>query len=208
LAIIDLSHKIQDGLTGYPGDEVPRLVPTLTHSADGILSSRIELSCHTGTHIDSPLHFRDGWPSVAEMSVAAFAGAAIRLEAPVGATPGPLAAELLTAVDLAGVDFVLLHTGWDRFWGTERYYGSWPFLGYELARLLVNADLKGVGLDTPSVDPLDGRDVHDLFAACGYINIENLTNLASLPPDRFTFMALPLKLAGVEASPVRAVAVI
>lgn len=207
MAIIDLSHKIHGGMTGYPGDEAPRLVPTLTHAADGILSSRIELSCHTGTHIDSPLHFRDGRPSVAEMSPAACAGPAIRLEASFGAAPGPLAAELLTAVDLAGVDFVLVHTGWDRFWGTERYYSSWPFLDLELARLLANADLKGVGLDTPSVDRRDGREVHDLFAACGYVNIENLTNLASLPPGHFTFMALPLKLVGVEASPVRAVAV-
>ncbi len=73
---------------------------------------------------------------------------------------------------------------------------------------LAGAGLKGVGLDSPSIDPLDARICHDLFAAAGMINVENLANLAALPAGLFDFLVLPLKLAGTEASPVRAVALI
>ena len=208
MPIIDISHTITDGMAGYPGDSAPRLVQTSTHTSGGNMSSRLELSCHTGTHIDTPLHFRSGQPGLAELSLETFCGQAIVLAASAADIPGPLGAGLLNGVDLATTDFVLLHTGWDRFWGSPRYYDSWPFLDLELARLLSAAGLKGVGLDSPSVDPHEGREVHDLFAASGYVNIENLTNLATLPGHSFTFMAMPLKLAGTEASPVRALALI
>jgi kynurenine formamidase len=77
-----------------------------------------------------------------------------------------------------------------------------------MAMLLAQSKLKGVGLDTPGVDPLGVRSVHDLFAAAGMINVENLANLAALPEVPFDFIVFPLKLAGAEASPVRAVALI
>jgi kynurenine formamidase len=104
------------------------------------------------------------------------------------------------------VEFVILRTGWERHWGTPRYYADWPTVSEPLARVLAAARLKGVGLDSPSPDPLHGRAAHDLFAAAGMINIENLTNLAELPDGPFTLLVLPLKLAGTEASPVRAAA--
>ena len=103
---------------------------------------------------------------------------------------------------------LIIKTGWEKHWGTSRYYQDWPLISSELATLLAEAKLKGVGLDTPSTDPLGGRFVHDLFAAAGMINVENLANLAALPEAPFYLMVFPLKLAGVEASPVRAVALI
>jgi len=111
-------------------------------------------------------------------------------------------------VDLTNVDFVLFDTGWDRHWGTDRFYREWSYLSPELAELLAGAGLKGVGLDTPSLDHFDGQAAHDICAPAGMINIENLANLGALPDDGFTLLVLPLKLEGTEASPVRAVAIV
>jgi kynurenine formamidase len=200
---IDLSHTIADGMAQYPGDyPPPRLVRRLTFAEGGHLVTALDLGCHVGTHIDTPLHFLDGQPGLEALPLDRFAGSALCLDAPAG----EIGEDALRGVDLAGTDFVLLRTGWERHWGTPRYYDSWPTVSPALARRLAGARLKGVGLDTPSSDPLNGRVAHDLFAAAGLINIENLANLAALPRGPFEFLVLPLKLAGTEASPVRAVA--
>jgi kynurenine formamidase len=121
---------------------------------------------------------------------------------------GRIAADVLDGADLADLDFVLLRTGWERHWGTPRYYRDWPWLEPALAERLAGAGLRGVGLDSPSVDPLDEGASHERLAAGGLINVENLANLDRLPDGPFLFMAFPLRLQGAEASPVRAVALL
>ena len=113
---------------------------------------------------------------------------------------------MLDGLDLTEVDFVLFDTGWDRHWGSERYYREWSWLSPALAERLAAVGLKGVGLDTPSLDLVGGQAAHDICAPAGMINIENLANLAALPERGAHLMVLPLKLDGTEASPVRAVA--
>ncbi|MBA4377307.1 MAG: hypothetical protein C0395_01385 [Gemmatimonas sp.] len=71
---------------------------------------------------------------------------------------------------------------------------------------MAEAGLKGVGLDSPSIDPFGVETAHLILAEAGLINIENLAALDRLPAGPFRFAALPLRLAGAEASPVRAVA--
>jgi len=200
--VIDLSHVLSTGMDRYPGDDEVRIIPVLSHAEDGHQSSRLDMGCHVGTHIDTPLHFRDGEPGLDALPPSACMGAASVLDAPQGAIP----AEILAGVDLGPLDFLILRTGWERHWGTPQYYADWPYLAPGTAELLATAGLKGVGLDTPSLDPRDGRFAHDLFAAAGMINVENLANLGSLPVGLFEFQALPLKIAGAEASPVRAIA--
>ena len=208
MAIIDLSHTIKDGMAGYPGDAPPRLTHQLIHGRDGLQSSILDMSCHTGTHIDSPLHFLAGQPALDAIPPDFFSGHALVLATPTSEPPGPLAADLPAGGDLTEIDFLILRTGWERWWGTDRYYATWPYLSVDLARRIATLGLKGVGLDSPSVDSLGSREVHDLFAAAGLVNVENLANLAALPRGPFLFLALPLKLAATEASPVRAVALV
>ena len=74
--------------------------------------------------------------------------------------------------------------------------------------MLAGAHLKGVGLDTPSLDSFTGSAAHDICAPAGMINLENLANLGALPSRGFTLLAMPLKLQGTEASPVRAMALV
>jgi kynurenine formamidase len=203
--LIDLSHTIASGMAQYPGDyPPPRIVRRMTHEAGGHLVSALEFGCHVGTHIDTPYHFLDGQPGLETMPLERFMGRAICVDAP----PGVIPPEAVAKADLDGVRWLIFRTGWERQWGTPRYYEDWPTLSPELAGRLGHAGLHGVGLDTPSPDPLNGRAAHDLFAAAGMVNVENLANLAALPPGPFDLLVLPLKLEGAEASPVRAVAVV
>lgn len=209
MRIVDLSHVLRSGMAQFPGDHPPpRILRRLDHDRDGHQSSALEIGCHLGTHIDTPLHFRAGQPGLEAMPPEAFWGWAVVVDAPAGERPGPLGPEILAGRDLDGVDFLLIRTGWSRHWGSDRYYRDWPTVGPELARRLAGLRLKGVGLDGPSLDPLHGRESHDLLAAAGLINIENLTNLEALPDSGFEFAALPLRLEGAEGSPVRAVALL
>ena len=209
MRVIDLSHTIVAGMDQYPGDDQPlRLLTRTEHGPANHMSSALEFGCHVGTHIDTPLHFRAGEPGLDTVPLDAFWGRARMIDAPAGDQPGPLAASSLDDLDLEHLDFLLFRTGWERYWGTPRYYQEWPYLATELARVVAQAGLKGVGLDSPSLDALGGHEAHDLCAAAGMINIENLTNLAALPDETFTLLVLPLKLAGCEASPVRAAALI
>jgi len=203
--LVDLSHVIRSGMAVYPGDvTVPQIVRESSHGPDSHQSSSLRLGCHVGTHIDLPLHFLDGQPDLAAFPLERCRGRAVAVDAAVGAVD----ADVFAGLDLADVDFVLIRTGWESRWGTPDYYDGWPFITAVAARLLAAAGLKGVGLDSPSVDPHGVTDAHGILAAAGLINVENLTNLVALPAAGFVFQALPLRLDGAEASPVRAMALL
>jgi len=209
LRIIDLSHTIVEGMSQWPGDRQPLRIHRRSEHGQGThMSSALELGCHVGTHIDAPLHFKAGEAGLDALDPTRCVGRARCVHLPSDTPPGPLGAAILAGLDLEPADFVLLDTGWARHWGSDRYYQEWPYLGEGLARALAAAGLKGIGLDTPSLDAYDGRIAHDICAAAGLINIENLAGLAGVPASPFTFLALPLKLSGTEASPVRAVALV
>ena len=209
MKIIDLSHTICSGMAQYPDDPgLPQIKHVMTHEKNDVLTSALELSCHLGTHIDIPYHFLKGQPSLEKIPLETFFGKGRVVDAPVTDTPGEISFAILNGIDLRGVDYLIIRTGWEQHWGAPLYYQTWPFLSSELAMRLAESKLKGVGSDTPSADPLGGRFIHDLFAAAGMINVENLAHLAALPESPFDLMVFPLKLAGAEASPVRAVALI
>ncbi len=204
MPIIDLSHVLRTGMDVFPGDRKPEFPRLSEHGEGNHQSSAMNTGCHVGTHIDTPLHFLPDRPGLDQMPADRFIGRAAAIDAPAGVVP----AEVAAGIDLGPVDFLILRTGWENRWGTPGYYRDWPYLHPDLARHLADAGLKGVGIDSPSVDPLSGGPVHGILAAAGMINVENLANLGALPAGIFDFMALPLKLAGAEGSPVRAVALV
>ena len=209
MKLTDLTHTIVPGMPQWPSDKQPLDIPRQSlHGPDKHMSSSLEFGCHVGTHIDAPLHFLAGEPGIDRLPLDRFVGKGVVIRAGDGESPGAIGPEVCDGVDLADVDFVLFDTGWDRHWGTDRFYREWFYLSPELAKLLAGAGLKGVGLDSPSLAPFDGQAAHDICAPAGMINIENLANLASLPDDGFTLLVLPLKLEGTEASPVRAMAIV
>ena len=194
---------VQPGTPEWPGD-VPFSCGWTSRIADGasINLSSTTASPHVGTHADAPLHVRDDWPASDALPLAAFLGGALVLDVS-DATDGPL---LLSADDprLQGVHRLLLRTGRSIAQGT--FPTGWPALDPGVAAALAANGLRLLGVDAPSVDDRESKTLavhHALFAGGAYL-LENL-DLRDVPPGRYELVALPQRLGGLDAAPVRAV---
>ena len=209
--IVDLSHTISPDMPVYPGTEPPDFREACTIAVDGFAEKRVSLHTHTGTHVDVPGHVLRGGPLLDEMGPRAFIGSASVVDVS-GVRSGEIGASLLQAEEraISEGDFLLLHTGWSRFWGQERYLSGFPVLTMDAARWLRRRRLKGIGFDTISADPAGSvaLEIHREILGAGAIIIENLVGLDALVGRTSLFSCLPLRLAGGDGSPVRAVAIL
>lgn len=206
---VDLSHTIEPGMPVYPGTDGPQIEVATTVEADGFLEHRLSMFSHTGTHLDAPAHLLADGATLDELPIQTFVGSAFVLDARVG-EGGEIELEALRehAAEIAEADFVLLCTGWDRYWATAEYFGRFPVLSLKAAEWLAGAGPRGVGVDAISVDPVDSFElpVHRVLLGAGLIGIENLTGLEALVGRHVEFWCLPLPTKGADGSPVRAVA--
>jgi kynurenine formamidase len=209
--VIDLSHPLNPDTPVYPGTPRVELSPACTLAADGFLEHRLTVSTHVGTHVDAPAHLVLGAATLDDLPADRFVGRAVVLDC------GALEDGRVTVVRLdaqrdrlVGVDFVLLRTGWSSRWGRPDYLEGFPCLTTDAAGWLVDHGVRGFGVDTISVDPVGDSElaVHHALLGAGLVIVENLANLEALPGTPFIFSALPLRIAGGDGSPVRAVAIL
>ena len=208
IKIIDLTRKLSNGTEAYPGDHVGLSIEQLARAeTDGYnFSSFTHLEAHCGTHIDSPLHFVAAGTDIASLPLKMPPAVIIT------ASGGPIGVEAFAdAGSLAGCA-VLLHTGWDREIGGQHYYQGSPYLTPAAAQLLVRSKISLLGIDFPSPDPIDSQEypVHHTLLNAGIPIVEGLVGLNQLSDvvgEKY-FAAFPLKVAGIEGSPVRAVAIV
>jgi arylformamidase len=225
MEVVDLSHTIHDEIQIYPGDPLPSIRRGLTHEKDYCHVDLLKLGSHTGTHIDAPYHFLKAGLRIDEIPVQRFIGNGILID-----VSGKSERELITstalelyASEIKKGDFVILRTGWDRYFGTPRYYLH-PYLSAEGARLLVKMGVSLVGVDALNVDPtyyrrMDsdpsakdlpdeeeyGYPVHDILLGNDILIVENLCNLDKINRRNGIYSFLPLKLKDSDGSPIRAV---
>ena len=205
--VIDLSHTIHTGMPVHPGDEPANVRRTHFIKRDGFAQTALTLSSHLGTHLDTAAHLFPDAPTLDKLGPNNFTGWGAVLDLTNLPTPFIDQTDLARLAELDNLDFALLHTGWSRHWSTDRYYKDFPSLTPTGARFLAGLNLKGIGLDTPSPDPVHAHDLpaHQVLLNHGLVIVENLTNLGELPAEGFIFSALPLRILDGEASPVRAV---
>ena len=164
---------------------------------------------NTGTYLDSPFHrYADG-TDLADLplpSLADLPGIIVRRPWENGIEVGTNAFE---GRDVRGCA-VLVHTGWDRHWRTERYGEEHPFLTGEAADWLVENGAALVGIDSNNIDDtrIRTRPVHTRLLGAEIPICEHMTNLGSLPDEGFRFSAVPPKVRGMGSFPVRAYAVL
>ena len=215
--IVDLSHVIEDGMTTYPGLPGPQICDFWTREKsaanydDGssFQIGRIDMVANTGTYIDAPFHrYADG-ADLADLSLSSLA-----------ALPGIVVRqpwEKAIAVDTAAFEqldvrgkAVLVHTGWDRHWRTERYGENHPFLTAAAADWLIENGAVLVGIDSNNIDDSRqrARPVHTKLLGAGVLICEHMTGLGQIPDDGFRFSAVPPKVRGMGSFPVRAYAVL
>jgi arylformamidase len=171
-------------------------------SGASINLSSVSGSPHVGTHADAPLHVRDGWPASDELPLEVFLGEALVLDVSDSA-PGPIT---LAADDprLVGVRRILLRTG--RSIAGGEFPSAWPVVSSATASALVAGGLRLLGVDAPSVDERESKSLavhHALFGGGAFV-LENL-DLRAIPEGRYELVALPQRLVGLDAAPVRAI---
>lgn len=206
--MIDVTQPLGPATAVWPGDRPFALDWTLRRErGDAVDVAAIELSVHTGTHVDGPRHVMEG-PGAGELPLAAFVGPALVVDARprTAGEPPMVGPSVLDGVDAAATPRVLLRTRGEVDPGTfpDRVVALSP----ALARRLVEEGFVLVGTDAPSVDPVSSTsmEAHRILAAGGIPNVENLV-LSGVEPGRYTFIGLPLRLTGADSSPVRAVLV-
>ena len=203
--VVDLSVPVGPATQVYPGDPLPRLTPHATIARDGYNLLAVHLGSQTGTHVDAPFHVRADGAPVDELDPALLVGPAMVVD-----VRGLGPREPITWARLDGARFapiVLFHTGWARHYGTPAYFDH-PFLDPEAARRMLDLGVRTFCVDAPSIDPTPDKNLpaHLLIADAGGVIGENFRNLELVDwPDPFV-SCLPVKLAGADGAPVRAVA--
>ena len=208
---VDLSHRIETGMTVYPDDPPVSVTPHATHAQDGCRVSATEFGSHTGTHIDAPAHAIPDGRTLDSYPVERFTFDAVRIDCTESSARDSITAGAVPDVD---VDLVVFWTGWSRHWGTDRYLDH-PHLTPDAAAACADRGY-AVGTDTLNPDPTpprnaaasgsNGLQAHHTLLGADDLIIENLRNLGELS-DRFELRAYPLALGG-DGAPVRAVGIV
>jgi arylformamidase len=199
--LYDISPLLSPRLAVWPGDTpLSREVLLEWGRSSGITLSTLHATVHLGAHADAPSHYGPG-PAIHERPLETYIGACqvMRLSVPPGTRITP--AMLSAAVQAPRL---LLATG--TYPDPERFNTDFCALSVELVDQLHEQGVILVGIDTPSVDLFDSKDLpaHQAFLRHDMAILEGLV-LAEVPAGLYELIALPLRLEGFDASPVRAV---
>ena len=199
---IDISLPLNQQTAVWPGDTPFTYEVNWSKEESGSVNvGRITMSIHTGTHIDAPFHFDNDGKKVSELDVNVYIGKARIIHLPV---PSSIGVEALAGVDLEGVSRLLIRT--DVWPDRSVFPTAIPKIEPELASYLGDKGIRLLGLDLPSVDPIDSKELlsHHELTKHGIHILEGLV-LDQIEPGDYELAALPLFLAEADGSPVRAV---
>lgn len=205
--IYDLSYTVGPDTMAYPGTEKPKLKVMNTVAKDGFQETLLSMYSHSGTHMDAPAHMIEGADHLDELPAERFCGRAFVMDCTMFDSGSEIPVTALP--DMEGLDFLIISSGWERYWGSDEYFGRFPVLSPEAADAVAAAGLSGVGVDMMSVDPMDTVTfpVHMRFFRRGMVIIENLRGLEKLRGKYADIYALPLKYDKADGAPVRVVAI-
>jgi arylformamidase len=211
--LIDLSHVIESGMITYKGLPAPIICDHLSREASRSIYApgtefqigRIDMVANTGTYLDTPYHrYADGidLSGLSLESISELPGVVVRVKP---SEQRAIGRSYFGALEVRG-RAVLVHTGWDAHWRTDRYFEGYPFLSAEAALYLRDAGAALVGIDSHNIDDntTGERPVHSTLLRAGIPLVEHMTNLGALPLSGFHFSAVPPKISGMGTFPVRA----
>jgi arylformamidase len=200
---IDISPVISSRIAVFPGDEeFSRKVAMSFAGGNHLELSAIRTTVHVGAHADAPSHYVNKGAAIDQRDLNFYFGLCqvVRVKVARGerVMPVHLSHEKIRA------QRVLIHTG--SFPNPEEWVSDFNSLSPELVHFLADQGVRTVGIDTPSVDPADskGLESHHALAERDMAVLEGIV-LSEVPVGLYTLIALPLRLQGVEASPVRAI---
>ncbi len=202
--IYDITRTISPSLQVWEGDTPYSVEPILQLvNGDSVNLMTLTMSAHTGTHADAYFHYQVEGDHPATMPLDAYAGRAKVVT--VDKRDGALIPEDFSHVDLVGAERLLIHSHVSDL-PDNQWAETIPYLSVELIDWLAGMNFRLIGLDSPSVDAFDSKDLpcHHALYRHGIVNLEQLM-LKDVPDGDYELIALPLKLDLACGSPVRAV---
>lgn len=202
MRIFDISMPLQPGMVVWPGDTAFELDRVFRRAhGDSVNVGSMITSLHAGTHVDAPRHLEDHLPGVEAIRLDCVWGRCQLIDQ--GSHP-EISRELLENSVADSTERLLVKTS---AWGNRAQFPSAiPTLTVSAAEWLAARGMRLFGVDLPSVDQIDSKAllIHHLLVEHGIVILEGLC-LDEVPAGHYEISALPLRIPGMDAAPVRAV---
>lgn len=215
--IIDLSHVIHPGMQTFskPWHKPVEFEALGNFHQVGRRTTQIHIGTHAGTHIDAPSHFIEDGESVDKIILSRLVGPATLFNFSSLENRTPVTSKMLEAESKSQPlhKRLILRYDWSIKYGSSDFYSEHPYLDDSAADWIIDKNLQAIGYDTSMPDSADNgfgsecdSPMHSIFLANGIPLIEYLSNLNQLPRE-FMLCAVPLRLQGLDGSPIRCVGV-
>jgi kynurenine formamidase len=220
--IIDLTHTLSETTPSWSGGCGFNHEIALDYSdcQDDVKFRVQKLKMHAGigTHIDAPAHAIPGSTTVDDLKLENLISPCVCIDVSKDIIADSLIspdAVLLFEKEHGKIEpgsFVIIYTGWDKFWNEPDQYRNdhqFPSISEEIAVLLLERGITGLGIDTLSPDTSSsGFPVHKHLLGAGKYIIENIANAAQLPPNNSFTLAMPIKAKDLTEAPIRLIALL
>jgi arylformamidase len=207
MKIFDISRPLFNGLAPWPGDTAFHFELKWKIAEGATVNvGAVTMGVHNGSHADAPFHFKEGATTIEQMPLETYFGEAVVVDLTSKFRTGERREigidDIGSAAELA--PRLLLKTG---VWKDSKLFPEWiPVIAPDVASWLNERKVKLLGLDLPSVDPIEARVLvnHHALAAANVAIVESL-DLSEVEAGLCHFSALPLRIDGGDAAPVRAI---
>lgn len=205
MKIYDISRPLRPSTAVWPGDQEVKLFwnARLGEQDSVVNLGALQMSLHAGSHADAPLHYTADGAPIEKTPLLQFIGQSILIKIP--SHVRHITRDFLTQHELNGTKRVLFKTSHSDLSASE-WEDDFVTIDPEAIDYLADHGVILVGTDAPSVDPFTSKALpaHKALARHGIVNLENLV-FAGVPAGDYQLIALPLKVEGVDAAPVRAI---
>lgn len=222
MKLIDLTHTLSSDTVSWDGDCGFNLSST-TDYTDCTLPNlfrvqKIEMRAGMGTHMDAPAHCIPGGKTIEALSLTDLVADCIVIDVSKEINENYVVMpEVIVRFEsehgmIAQSSFIIFYTGWSKYWNDKEKYRNnlqFPSIHEDTAKLLLERNITGLGIDTLSSDSNVGKNgfpVHRAILGAGKYLVENVANASELPPTGAKIYVLPIKIKDGTEAPVRLIA--
>lgn len=220
--IVDLTHPLStsipswEGVCGFQHNTSIDYADCTT--AVKFKVQKLNMDAGIGTHIDAPAHCIPGGKTIDQLELDELIAPCVVIDVSKDADESyQLSPDDIRQFErqhgiIKEKSFVIIRTGWDRFWSTPSKYRNqlqFPTIAQNTALLLLERNIVGLGIDTLSPDtPKSGYPVHQAILSAGKYIVENVANSNKLPPQGSFSLSLPIRIEGATEAPMRLIGLI
>ena len=220
--IIDLTHSLTPEIATFDGPCGFNLVKTLDYGECAPpnlfrVQKITEMMAGVGTHMDAPAHCIQNGKTIDVLELKNLVTNCVVINIETSdenyiARPDVVEKFEQEHGEIKQNSFVIFYTGWDKYWETPEKFRnglSFPSIHEDTAKLLLERNISGIGIDTLSADA-KGEDfpVHRAILGAGKYLVENIANAKDLPPTGAKIFIMPIKIKGGTEAPIRLIALV